>query len=138
MRIILMAFSIFYETDVKFFLNILTISLRVLLNKTFFFFLKCFLVWLMIDFRLKKFKSKIVLHAGLRSSAIASLTIWKYRRERTCFQPNKQFSNHDSSTNDQEQSMHKKSPKHIIFPNEDNQPIKTQYELKQAHIAIES
>ena len=52
--IILMAFYISYETNVKFFLNsLLTISLGVLLNKTF-FFLKCFMIWLMKDFELKK------------------------------------------------------------------------------------
>ena len=54
--IILMAFYISYETNVKFFLNSsLTISLGVLLNKTF-FFLKCFMIWLMKDFELKKIK----------------------------------------------------------------------------------
>ena len=51
-----MAFYISYETNVKFFLNsLLTISLGVLLNKTF-FFLKCFMIWLMKDFELKKIK----------------------------------------------------------------------------------
>ena len=83
--IILMAFYISYETNVKFFLNSsLTISLGVLLNKTF-FFLKCFMIWLMKDFELKKIKLRTVLHAGLRSSTIAFPTIWKYRQKRTCF-----------------------------------------------------
>ena len=40
MRIILTVFKFFYESDLKFFLNsLLTISLRTLVNKTFFFFL---------------------------------------------------------------------------------------------------
>ena len=34
----------------------------------------------------KKINSGIVLHAGLRFNTVAfSLTIWKYRQERTCF-----------------------------------------------------
>ena len=42
----------------------------------------------------KKINSRIVLHAGLRFNTIAfPLTIWKYRPERNCIQPNRQFCN---------------------------------------------